>query len=105
AGGPRFVPWLFRLMPKLSRQLRSVAHTLPYDAQIMGEAGTPPADELGKIAIPALAMAGSKSPAAMRAAQRAIAEAIPDGTHHELEGQTHRVSPIMLRPMLIQFFA
>lgn len=47
---------------------------------------------------------GGKSPAWMRNAQRAIADALPNATRRTLEGQTHMVSANALAPALVDFF-
>ena len=55
---------LMQLMPVWSK-LKALAHTLPYDAQLIDGAGAGqplPADRGHSVTIPTLAMAGSKSP-------------------------------------------
>jgi pimeloyl-ACP methyl ester carboxylesterase len=103
-GGPWFLPIVFRLMPRQWRQLRAVAHTLPYDAQVMGAQFAVPVEELASIAVPTLVMGGGRSPANMLAAQRRIAEAIPGSQHRILDGQTHEVAASALAPVLAEFF-
>lgn len=103
-GGPWFLPIVFRLMRKPWKQLRAIAHTLPYDAQIMGAQFAVPVDELATIAVPTLVMGGGKSPANMLDAQERIAEAIPDSRHRILDGQTHQVAASALAPALTEFF-
>ncbi len=56
------------------------------------------------ISVPVLVVAGGASPEWMRAANRAVAEAVPQGTYRVLEGQTHMVEPDVLGPVLAEFF-
>jgi len=102
-GAPRFVPLMMRVMAaKEWRKLLAVAPTLRYDAAVMGDFRVP-ADELAGVAVPALALCGSKAAPEMRAAQEAVAAAIPHAEHAVLDGQTHQVSPAALRPHLLRF--
>ena len=103
-GGPWFLPIMFRLMRKPWKQLRAVAHTLPYDAEVMGAQFAVPVEELARITVPTLVMGGGKSPANMLAAQRRIADAIPGSQHRILDGQTHEVAAGALAPVLAEFF-
>ncbi|WP_394770434.1 alpha/beta fold hydrolase [Lacisediminihabitans sp.] len=103
-GAPAFVPLMMRLMPRVWSKLKGVAHTLPYDASIMGDFEVPTA-ELAKLRVPTLVLAGGKSPAPMREGVTRAAEAIPGSTHRILDGQTHQVSEKALAPEIIGFFA
>lgn len=103
-GAPAFVPYMMRLMPKVWKQLQSVAHTLAYDAAVMGPAFEPPMSLLARITQPALIMAGGKAKREMLAAQEAVAAAIPGSRHEVLDGQTHQVSPLALAPIAREFF-
>jgi len=103
-GAPRIMPLMMRIMAaKEWTKLLAVAPTLRYDAAIMGATFTVPADELASVAVPALALGGSKGAPEMRAAQEAVAAAIPGAEHAVLAGQTHQVSPAALRPQLLRF--
>lgn len=103
-GGPAFLPFMLRLMGKPWRAMRDAAPTLAYDARIIGAAFTPPLDELARIGVPALVLAGGKSPARMTAAQEAVAAAIPGAQYRVLERQTHQVGEQALEPVLTAFF-
>ncbi len=103
-GGPAFLPVMLRLMRGPWKAMRSVAPTLRYDARIMGADFSVPADELARIAVPSLVMAGGKSPVRMATAQEAVAAAIPGARYRVLEGQTHQVSEKALLPVLTEFF-
>ena len=82
----------------------AVAPTLAYDAAALGD-GTVPAERAASITIPALVMDGGASPAAMRDAVRAVADALPHAQHRTLEGQTHDAATEAVAPALIAFFA
>lgn len=103
-GGPAFLPLMMRLMPKVSRQLGAVAHTLPYDTRIM-TGFVVPADELSRIHIPALVMSGSKAKQNMASGVAQAASAIAGSVHRVLPGQTHQVKDEALAPVLIEFLS
>lgn len=84
--------------------LEAVAHTLVYDATIMGDFSLP-VKRIASVTLPALAIAGGASPAWAHNAVQAIAEALPDVKIRTLEGQTHDVAPEVLAPVLEEFFA
>lgn len=102
-GGPFFLPLVFRLMRKTWKRFLGVAPTLPNDARAMGAAFEVPTEELARVAVPALALAGGKSKPEMQAAQRAVAAAIPGGQVRVLHGASHQVAPATLRPVLLEF--
>jgi pimeloyl-ACP methyl ester carboxylesterase len=101
------VPAIFVVLTKLMfwtwRKLMAVAHTLPYDAAVMGGFEVPTA-RLASIKIPILAMSGSKTTDRLKKAARAVADAIPGAEHRELAGQTHMVNPAVLAPVCAEFF-
>jgi len=101
-GIPAIFVALMRLMPFWSK-LEATAHTLPYDAAIMGDF-TFPADRVASVQVPALVIAGEKSPRVLRDAARAVAETLPGVRHRVLEGQSHNVSFPALAPVLVEFF-
>ncbi|MER5210644.1 alpha/beta fold hydrolase [Streptomyces sp. NPDC002838] len=84
--------------------MEAIAPSLAYDDAVMGD-GRVPRERLASIAVPVLAMAGDASPAWMREAAQAVAEAAPEGTYRVLEDQTHMVDPNVLAPVLAEFFA
>ncbi|MGW0820802.1 alpha/beta fold hydrolase [Streptomyces sp. NPDC002845] len=83
--------------------MEAIAPSLAYDNAVLGD-GPVPRDRLASITVPVLALAGGDSPAWMRQAAHAIAEAAPEGTYQSLEGQTHMVDPVALAPVLAEFF-
>lgn len=102
---PRIFVAVMRFMPAWSK-LKKLAHTLPYDAQLVGDAGQGKplrADRWAHVTVPTLVIAGSKSPAWMRNAMRSLADALPSAEHRTLEGQTHIVKPTALVPVLSEF--
>jgi pimeloyl-ACP methyl ester carboxylesterase len=106
-GLPGWMVFMMRFLPSRSGQ-KAVAHTLPYDATIMGDtqSGKPlPNDRWSSIMVPTLVVAGGKSPAWMQHGQHALAELLPTARHRTLEGQTHIVKAAALAPLLEEFFA
>jgi pimeloyl-ACP methyl ester carboxylesterase len=102
-GAPAFMPVMLRLMPKVFTKLKSIAHTLPYDTQIMSGFEAP-VSRLATIKLPTLVMGGSKGAPKMKVAVQAVAGAVPGATHITLAGQTHQVSSAALAPELKGFF-
>lgn len=84
--------------------LEAIAHTLVYDASVVGDLSLPTA-QLRSIKAPTLAIYGGESPAFMGKAAMALADALPDGRHRALDGQSHDIVPSALAPVLLEFFA
>jgi len=84
--------------------LEAVAHTLAYDAAILGEDASVPAEKTAGISVPALIMAGESSYPFMHITAKALAKAIPNGKYLLLKGQTHEVAAEALASILIKFF-
>jgi pimeloyl-ACP methyl ester carboxylesterase len=106
-GLPRVLIALMRFMP-VWRKVTSVAHTLPYDAAVMGDtqAGKPlPAGRWADVQVPTLALVGGKSEAWMHTGMRALADLLPSAQYQVLDGQTHMVKPKVLAPVLMGFFS
>ena len=95
---------LMQLMPWVWPKLKAVAHTLPYDAAVMTEFKVPRA-RLSKVAVPTLAMCGSKTDPRLKKAAQAVADAVPGAQHRSLPGQTHNVSPAVLTPAVVEFLS
>jgi pimeloyl-ACP methyl ester carboxylesterase len=83
--------------------METVAPTLAYDDAVMGDGGRIPRDRLARIGVPVLAVAGGASPAWLREAAQAVADAVPDAAYRCLEGQNHMVDPEALAPVLAEF--
>jgi pimeloyl-ACP methyl ester carboxylesterase len=106
-GTPGFFIVLMQVMPMWSK-LKAVAHTIAYDITIMGngQRGKPfPPGRWASVRVPALVMDGGNSPAWMRRAVRAVANALPNANYRTLEGQTHMVKAKVQAPVLKEFFA
>jgi pimeloyl-ACP methyl ester carboxylesterase len=98
---------VMRLTPAW-RKLTPTAHTLVYDAAIMGDtqSGEPlPADRWGAVTTPTLVAVGGKSPGWLQHGTAALAEALPNACYTSLAGQTHMVKAKALAPVLQAFFA
>lgn len=102
-GGPPFLPLMFKLMPKVGKQLAAAAPTLPYDAELM-RGFVVPKVELAKITVPTLIMGGGKAKPNMVAAVKGVADAVPGSVHHTLPGQTHQVKDEAIIPEIVAFF-
>jgi len=104
---PRAVVALMRLLPAWSK-LKAVVHTLPYDlAALEGHQNGAPLDPArwAEVTVPALVLAGGRSPAWMRTAMAELARVLPDARHRTLDRQTHMVAPRVLAPALADFLA
>jgi len=98
-------PFVFamRFMPMWSK-LEAVAHTLPYDAAIVGDPSLLK-KRAATVSVPTLVMGGEKSPAVLREAVQAVGEAVPGAKRRLLAGQTHNVAPQAIAPVLVEYFA
>ena len=83
-------------------QQEALAHTLAYDAEIMGDYSLP-TQRAASVTIPTIVMAGDAGLPWMSDTARALADAIPNGQFRTLEGQTHDVSADALAPVLEAF--
>jgi pimeloyl-ACP methyl ester carboxylesterase len=81
----------------------NLAHTLVYDASIMGDYSLPK-KLLASVTIPTLVIVGEISDVRLRHAAQAVAETLPNAQLRTLEGQTHDVAPEGLAPVLEEFF-
>jgi pimeloyl-ACP methyl ester carboxylesterase len=82
----------------------ALAHTLPYDATIMGDYSLP-VDRAAAVTIPTLVLDGGASFGFMGPTADALAEALPRGQRKTLAGQEHNIDPNVLTPALKEFFA
>jgi pimeloyl-ACP methyl ester carboxylesterase len=106
-GVPAPMVAVMRLTPAW-RKLTAVAHTLPYDAAVMGDtqSGNPlPAERWADVTTPTLVAVGGKSPAWLQSGGYAVADVLPEARRRTLEGQTHMVKAKVLAPVLADFFA
>ena len=84
--------------------MEALAHTLAYDAAIIGDRSLPAA-LLATVTIPALVISGEQSPPFLRNAARAAAAALPDGRLSVLPGQGHDINPEATAPIMSEFLA
>jgi pimeloyl-ACP methyl ester carboxylesterase len=91
--------------------LEALAHTLAYDAAVMGD-GLPPSERLARISQPALVITGTVADAHggvpaefMTRSADAIAASIPNAERTVVEGAGHMVDATLLAPVLGRFFA
>jgi pimeloyl-ACP methyl ester carboxylesterase len=100
------VPAPFVLMMQLMRgvwgKLKAVAHTLPYDAAIMGNWQVPAA-RLAGVRTSTLAMYGGKTDTRLKRAIEELVKVLPNVRQKTLPGQTHNVSAAVLVPALVEF--
>ena len=99
---PEFVAYA-RTQPFWASQ-EALAHTLAYDATIMGDYSLP-VERAAVVTVPTLVIAGGASFPFMRESADALAAALPDGRRRTLDGQEHNVDPAVLAPVLEEFFA
>ncbi len=81
----------------------ALAHTLAYDATIMGDY-TLPVERVAEVTIPTLVLYGNASMPFMPESARAIVDHLPDGRVRMLEGQSHDVAAEAIAPVLAEFF-
>jgi pimeloyl-ACP methyl ester carboxylesterase len=79
------------------------AHTLAYDARIMGDYSIPN-DLAASVKVPTMVIAGGADFPWMLQTAETLAAALPDGQVRILEGQGHDVDPGVLVPVLTEFF-
>jgi len=108
-----FMTKVVGLPPEFAAQARNapcwqaaedLAHTLVYDASIMGDYSLP-AERYAAVAVPTLVIGGADSPAGLRHAVQAVAAVLPHAERRILQGQTHDVDPEVLAPVLEEFFS
>jgi pimeloyl-ACP methyl ester carboxylesterase len=84
--------------------LEALAHTLAYDAAIIGDRSLP-GELLATVTAPALVVTGENSPPFLRSAAQAAAAALPHGRLAILPGQTHDINPQATAPVMAEFLA
>jgi pimeloyl-ACP methyl ester carboxylesterase len=82
----------------------ALAHTLAYDATIMGDYEVP-AERVASVTTPTLVLTGGASPPWLHDTARAIVALLPEGRHRVLEGQEHNVAPEAIAPALEEYVA
>ena len=84
--------------------LEAIAHTLAYDAEVIGDLALP-ADLLAAIRTPPLVIDGERSQPLMRNAAQAVADGLPNGRRLTLRGEGHDISPDVTAAALVDFLA
>lgn len=85
--------------------LEAMAHTLAYDAHVMGGDSSPlPSQMLAQLTVPVLALFSTASPQWMTAGASAVAEVAPNASARGLAGTFHEVPPETLAPVLREFY-
>lgn len=98
---PEFVAFA-RSQPWWSAQ-EAIAHTLAYDATIMGDYSLP-TEQAASVTVPTLVMAGGASWDWMKNSAQTLARTLPHGQYRTLEGQEHNVAPDVMASALKEFF-
>ncbi len=107
-----FMTRVVGLPPKFAAQARSapwwpaqeaLAHTLAYDAEIMGDYSLPKG-RAARVTVPTLVLCGDMSFPFLATTAAQLAAAVPDERTQILEGQSHDVDPDVLAPALTAFF-
>lgn len=84
--------------------MEAVAPTLAYDAAALGEESAVPLDRARQLTTPTLVLVGGATEwAFFHENTRKLADALPNGQHRTLEGQSHEVSADALAPALLEF--
>jgi pimeloyl-ACP methyl ester carboxylesterase len=98
--------------PEFAAQMRSspywavgegLAHTLAYDAEIMGDYSVP-TKRAAAVKARTLVLDGGASPDWLHQSADSLAKAIPSAKRRTLEGQDHNVAPDVVAPALTEFF-
>lgn len=100
-GVPGFGIAIMRLFP-MWKVMRGVAHTLPYDARVMGGFGVP-ADRFARIKVPTLVAAGAKTTPTLKLAAQAVAKAVPGARYQEVAKSNHAIKAQAIAPVLTTF--
>lgn len=100
------------LPPEFAAQMRNspywavgegLAHTLAYDAEIMGDYSIP-TKRAAAVKARTLVLDGGASPDWLHQSADAVAKAIPGAKRGTLAGQEHNVAPDVVAPALAEFF-
>ena len=81
----------------------ALAHTLEYDARVMGDYSIP-TEKASSVKVPTIVLAGGGDFPWMPETAQTLAAAMPNGEYRRLEGQGHDVDMAVLAPELIGFF-
>ncbi|MBS1528936.1 MAG: alpha/beta hydrolase, partial [Bacteroidetes bacterium] len=101
-GVPKFGIFMMTLFP-IFKKLKAVAHTLPYDMELM-DGFKMPEDQARSIKLPTLVSAGTKTSEPLKRSAKRLSELVAGSRLKMLAGQTHNVSEKAIAPVLIDFF-
>lgn len=91
-----------RSQPSWAAQ-EALAHTLIYDSTILGDYLLP-VMSAAQVQSPTLVIAGGANFPWIRESAQALSKLIPNAEIHFLDGQEHNVDPLVLAPVLVEFF-
>jgi pimeloyl-ACP methyl ester carboxylesterase len=100
---PKPVVFMMQLIVPVWSKLKAVAHTLPYDATIMGNWSVP-VERAAKARVPTLVMHGGKTDPRLMRAATALVAALPQAESRVLAGQDHNAAASAVAPVLREFF-
>jgi len=103
-GAPKPVVFMMQLMLPVWSKLKAVAHTLPYDATVMGN-WLVPKERAAQVSAPSLVIYGGKTDERLRRAAEALSAALPNAELRVLPGQNHAVAASAMAPVLREFFS
>jgi pimeloyl-ACP methyl ester carboxylesterase len=83
----------------------AVTRLAVYEPPFMVDDQSPPPERIAAVRPPTLIIDGANTEPRLRRAARALWAVLPNVQHRTLEGQTHRVAPEALAPVLEKFFA
>jgi pimeloyl-ACP methyl ester carboxylesterase len=81
----------------------ALAHTLAYDATIMGDYRLP-VERVAEVTVPTLVLDGGASFPFLQVTAQVVADLLPHAERRTLEGQMHEVAAEALAPALVAFF-
>jgi hypothetical protein len=81
--------------------MEDLAHTLAHDGSVVAGFALP-AERMKGIRAPTLVLDGGQTPW-LSSGARAVADVLPYGEHHGLDGQPHNVDPAAIAPVLVGF--
>lgn len=97
-GVPRLAVRIMRLFP-FWKDLRAVAHTLPYDAAVMAGFDFP-TKRLATLQVPVVAIAGEKTTPTLKRAVQEVARTVPGAQQRIAPKMNHAVNAKRMAPLL-----
>jgi pimeloyl-ACP methyl ester carboxylesterase len=80
----------------------AIAHTLAYDARVMGDYSVPTATA-ARVTVPTIILTGGSSFDLFKPTAEALVAAMPNARTTVLDGQEHNVDPTVLGPAMVAF--